>query len=143
VGRLGRVSGRALRLTDDLRYVMRSNLAKSVAYSALRNLALELIRIRNDLCLLSSGPNTGLAEIELPALQAGSSIMAGEINPGTAELATMVRSQAVGADMATEVAFHADTTKGEKKNDKILECRRCFFEQLFFAIDHGIDVCGG
>src|SRR3989441_5534430 len=54
--------------------------------SALRNLALELIRISNDLRLLSSGPNTGFAEIVLPALQPGSSIMPGKINPVMGEL---------------------------------------------------------
>jgi aspartate ammonia-lyase len=74
VRHLSKISGQALRPTNDLRYAMQSNLAMSVASSALRNLALELIRISNDLRLLSSGPNTGLAEIELPALQPGSSI---------------------------------------------------------------------
>jgi len=64
----------------DLRYTMQSNLAMSVVSAALRNLALELIRITNDLRLLSSGPNTGLAEIALPALQPGSSIMPGKVN---------------------------------------------------------------
>ena len=59
----------------------------------LRNLALEVIRISNDLRLLSSGPNTGLAEINLPALQPGSSIMPGKINPVMAELAAMVSFQ--------------------------------------------------
>jgi aspartate ammonia-lyase len=75
--------------------------------SAPRNLALELIRISNDLRLLSSGPNTGLAEIELPALQAGSSIMPGKIDPVMAGLAAMVSFQAVGADIATVLAVQA------------------------------------
>jgi aspartate ammonia-lyase len=86
---------------------MQSNLAMSVASSALRNLALELIRISNDMRLLSSGPNTGLAEIELPALQPGSSIMPGKINPVMAELTAMVGFQAVGADMVTAMAVQA------------------------------------
>ena len=64
-----------------MRYAMQSNLAMSCVSSALRNLALEVIRISNDLRLLLSGPNTGLAEINLPALQPGSSIMPGKINP--------------------------------------------------------------
>ena len=107
VRHLSRISGRALRPTDDLRYAMQSNLAMSVASSALRNLALELIRISNDLRLLSSGPNTGLAEIELPALQPGSSIMPGKINPVMAELTAMVGFQAIGADMVTAMAVQA------------------------------------
>ncbi|MBI3406018.1 MAG: aspartate ammonia-lyase, partial [Acidobacteria bacterium] len=71
---------------------------------SLRNLGMELIRIANDLRLLSSGPNTGLAEILLPALQPGSSIMPGKINPVMAELTAMVGFQTVGADIATAMA---------------------------------------
>jgi aspartate ammonia-lyase len=104
---LSEISGQALRPTDDLRYAMQSNLAMSVASSALRNLALELIRISNDLRLLASGPNTGLAEIELPALQPGSSIMPGKVNPVMAELTAMVGFQAVGADTVTAMAVQA------------------------------------
>jgi aspartate ammonia-lyase len=107
VKHLSKISGRALKPTDDLRYAMQSNLAMSVASAALRNLALELIRITNDLRLLSSGPNTGLAEISLPALQPGSSIMPGKINPVMAELTAMVGFQAVGADIATAMAVQA------------------------------------
>ena len=104
---LSDISGQALRPTDDLRYAMQSNLAMSVASSALRNLALELTRISNDLRLLASGPNTGLAEIELPALQPGSSIMPGKVNPVMAELTAMVGFQAVGADTVTAMAVQA------------------------------------
>jgi len=104
---LSKISGCVLRPSDDLRYAMQSNLAMSVASAALRNLALELIRITNDLRLLSSGPNTGLAEIVLPALQAGSSIMPGKINPVMAELTAMVGFQAVAADVATAIAVQA------------------------------------
>jgi aspartate ammonia-lyase len=107
VKHLSKISGQTLRPTDDLRYAMQSNLAMSVASSALRNLALELIRITNDLRLLSSGPNTGLAEIELPALQPGSSIMPGKVNPVMAELTAMVGFQAIGADMVTAMAVQA------------------------------------
>jgi aspartate ammonia-lyase len=107
VRQLSKISGQVLRPTDDLRYAMQSNLAMSVASSALRNLALELIRISNDLRLLSSGPNTGLAEIELPALQPGSSIMPGKVNPVMAELTAMVGFQAIGTDMVTAMAVQA------------------------------------
>jgi len=107
VAKLSRLSGQKLEPAEDLRYAMQSNLAMSVASSALRNLALELIRISNDLRLLSSGPNTGLAEILLPALQPGSSIMPGKVNPVMAELTAMVGFQAVGADGATALAVQA------------------------------------
>jgi aspartate ammonia-lyase len=104
---LSEVSGCALVPTEDLRYAMQSNLAMSVASSALRNLSLELIRITNDLRLLSSGPNTGLAEIRLPALQPGSSIMPGKVNPVMAELTAMVGFQVFGADAVTAIAVQA------------------------------------
>jgi aspartate ammonia-lyase len=107
VRHLRKISGHALRPTDDLRYTMQSNLAMSAASAALRNTALELIRIGNDLRLLSSGPNTGLAEIALPALQPGSSIMPGKINPVMAELTAMVGFQVVGADVTVSMAVQA------------------------------------
>jgi aspartate ammonia-lyase len=104
---LSTVSRWNLKATNDLRYTMQSNLAMSVASSALRNLSLELIRISNDLRLLSSGPNTGLAEIRLPALQPGSSIMPGKVNPVMAELTAMVGFQVIGADAVTALAVQA------------------------------------
>src|SRR5260221_6172271 len=75
--------------------------------ASLRNLALEIIRISNDLRLLSSGPNTGFGEINLPALQPGSSIMPGKINPVMPELAAMVSFQVVGNDTAVALAVQA------------------------------------
>src|SRR5499427_1458298 len=107
VANLARVSGEKLVPVDDMRYAMQSNLAMSSVSSALRNLALEVIRISNDLRLLSSGPNTGLAEINLPALQPGSSIMPGKINPVIPELAAMVSFQVIGNDVAVAMAVQA------------------------------------
>ncbi len=65
---------------------------------AIRNLANALGRIANDLRLLSSGPRTGLAEINLPAVQPGSSIMPGKVNPVMAELLNQVVFQVLGCD---------------------------------------------
>jgi len=107
VANLARISGQKLTPADDMRYAMQSNLAMSSVSSTLRNLALEVIRISNDLRLLSSGPNTGLAEINLPALQPGSSIMPGKINPVMAELAAMVSFQVIGYDTAVALAVQA------------------------------------
>ena len=104
---LSRISGQKLTPADDMRYAMQSNQAMSAVSSALRNLALEVIRISNDLRLLSSGPNTGMAEINLPALQPGSSIMPGKINPVMPELAAMVSFQVVGNDVAVAMAVQA------------------------------------
>ena len=107
VANLARISGQRLTAVDDMPYAMQSNLAMSSVSSALRNLALEVIRISNDLRLLASGPNTGLAEINLPALQPGSSIMPGKINPVMAELAAMVSFQVIGYDTAVALAVQA------------------------------------
>jgi aspartate ammonia-lyase len=107
IANLARISGQKLTPVDDMRYAMQSNLAISSVSSALRNLALEVIRISNDLRLLSSGPNTGLAEIYIPALQPGSSIMPGKINPVMAELAAMVSFQVIGYDTAVALAGQA------------------------------------
>jgi aspartate ammonia-lyase len=63
---------------------------------ALSNLAVELSKIVNDLRLMNSGPHTGLNEIELPALQPGSSIMPGKVNPGVAEMLNMVSFHVLG-----------------------------------------------
>ena len=107
VANLARISGQKLTPVEDMRYAMQSNFAMASVSSTLRNLALEVIRISNDLRLLSSGPNTGLAEINLPALQPGSSIMPGKINPVMAELAAMVSFQVIGYDTAVALAVQA------------------------------------
>ncbi|HEY3309587.1 MAG TPA: aspartate ammonia-lyase [Desulfuromonadaceae bacterium] len=75
--------------------------------SALRRAAVNLGRIANDLRLLSSGPRTGLDEIRLPAVQPGSSIMPGKINPSMAEMANMVCFQVIGCDQAIMLAAQA------------------------------------
>jgi len=75
--------------------------------SALRLLALDLIKIVNDLRLLSSGPNTGLGEISLPAVEPGSSIMPGKINPSICEAANMACMQVVGNDATISMACAA------------------------------------
>ena len=84
------------------------SMSDGVALSgALRGLAVELIRLANDLRLMSSGPNTGFAEIELPAMQPGSSIMPGKVNPVMAEVTNMVSFQVIGNDLAITLAAQA------------------------------------
>jgi len=75
--------------------------------SSLRDYALSLIKIANDLRLMSSGPLTGLAEITLPAVQPGSSIMPGKVNPVMAEMLTMVSFQVIANDLALALAVQA------------------------------------
>ena len=75
--------------------------------SAARNLALDLAKLANDLRLLSSGPMTGLAEIDLPAVQPGSSIMPGKVNPVLAEMLDMVAFQVIGNATVVDYASQA------------------------------------
>ncbi|MBI5327961.1 MAG: aspartate ammonia-lyase [Deltaproteobacteria bacterium] len=75
--------------------------------SALRGLAIELIRIANDMRLLSSGPRTGFAEITLPPVQPGSSIMPGKVNPVMAEMLNMACFQVMGNDLTIAMAAQA------------------------------------
>lgn len=75
--------------------------------NSIANISLDLIRIANDLRLLSSGPMTGLAEIKLPAVQPGSSIMPGKINPSIAEMLNMVCFQVIGNNTTISLAAQA------------------------------------
>jgi fumarate hydratase, class II len=70
----------------------------------LRTLAVSLMKISNDLRLMNSGPLAGLAEIALPALQPGSSIMPGKVNPVVPEAVTMVAAQVMGNDATIAIA---------------------------------------
>jgi fumarate hydratase class II len=70
---------------------------------ALKTVAVSLTKIANDLRLLASGPRAGLAEIRLPELQKGSSIMPGKVNPVIPEVATQVAAQVIGNDQAIAV----------------------------------------
>jgi fumarate hydratase, class II len=73
------------------------------ASGALKTVAVSLTKIANDLRLMGSGPRAGLAEIFLPELQKGSSIMPGKVNPVMPEVATQVAAQVIGNDQAITV----------------------------------------
>lgn len=96
VEHLNRATGLTFRNAPDLREAMQSNLAMASLASGLRIFCQELTRISNDLRLLCSGPLTGLAEITLPPVQPGSSIMPGKINPSMAENLNIVLFQVLG-----------------------------------------------
>ncbi|HEX9350336.1 MAG TPA: class II fumarate hydratase [Gaiellaceae bacterium] len=73
------------------------------ASGALKTVAVSLTKIANDLRLMGSGPRAGLAEIALPELQKGSSIMPGKVNPVIPEVVTQVAAQVIGNDVAVTV----------------------------------------
>lgn len=107
VKRLAELSGIALSESDNLFESMQS-LADAADFSAsLRTVALTLIRIANDFRLLASGPSTGLDEIHLPAVQPGSSIMPGKVNPVLAEMLDQAMFHVIGCDTTVALAVQA------------------------------------
>lgn len=92
-----------LTLSPNMCEAMQSQRPIAEFSGALRNLAIEINRIVNDLRLLSSGPTTGFAEIDLPGIAPGSSIMPGKVNPSMLECANMVCFEVIGND--TTVAW--------------------------------------
>jgi fumarate hydratase, class II len=107
VRRLSELTGLVLVPSDDLFESMQS-MADPLDFSAsLRTLALTLVRIANDFRLLASGPSTGLDEIRLPALQPGSSIMPGKVNPVLAEMLDMAMFHVIGCDTTVALAAQA------------------------------------
>jgi len=107
VRRLNELTNLDLTAAADLRETMQSQLPVAAVSSALRNLAIELTRITNDLRLLASGPQTGLAEIILPAVQPGSSIMPGKVNPSMLECMNQVCFHIIGSATAIDYAVQA------------------------------------
>ncbi|MCG9894210.1 MAG: hypothetical protein MH204_01885, partial [Fimbriimonadaceae bacterium] len=89
-------TGIEFRTADDMREAMQSQFCMGALSASLRMFCMELTRITNDLRLLCSGPLTGLAEIVLPAVQPGSSIMPGKVNPSMAENMNIVLFQVMG-----------------------------------------------
>jgi aspartate ammonia-lyase len=107
VKQLRTITGIELREGKDRVQLMQS-MGDAVAFSgALRAYAMDLGKIASDLRLLASGPRTGLAEIVLPAVQPGSSIMPGKVNPSIAEMVNMVCYQALGNDVTVAAAAEA------------------------------------
>jgi aspartate ammonia-lyase len=107
VRKLSELTNLKLSESDNLFESMQSMADASAFSASLRTLALTLIRIANDFRLLSSGPTTGLDEIRLPAVQPGSSIMPGKVNPVMAEMLDMAMFQVIGCDVTIALATQA------------------------------------
>jgi fumarate hydratase class II len=107
VATLSRLTGLKLYESDNLFESMQS-MGDPVHFSgSMRTLAQDLTRIANDFRLLASGPTTGLDEIRLPAVQPGSSIMPGKVNPVMAEMLNMAMFQVMGNDLTVMLAGQA------------------------------------
>ncbi len=107
VKHLRAVSGLELEEGEDRIQLMQSMGDVATFSGALRAYVLDLGKIANDIRLLVSGPRTGLAEIELPAVQPGSSIMPGKVNPSIVEMVNQVCYQALGLDTTVALASEA------------------------------------
>ncbi len=107
VKHLQQVSGLELRVGEDRVQLMQSMGDVASLSGAFRAWVLDLNKIANDIRLLASGPRTGLAEIMLPAVQPGSSIMPGKVNPSIAEMVNQVCYQALGLDTTVALAAEA------------------------------------
>jgi aspartate ammonia-lyase len=107
VARLAELTGLPLRPAADLREAMQSQRCVGTMSSAMRAIALELVRICNDLRLLASGPACGLGELRLPEVAPGSSIMPGKVNPSIPEMVTQVMFLVAGLDGANALALQA------------------------------------
>ncbi len=107
VKRLSELLGQELRSSGDLFESMQSMADAADFSGSLRTLCITLTRIANDFRLLSSGPATGLDEIRLPAVQPGSSIMPGKVNPVLAEMLNMTCFHVQGCDLTVALAAQA------------------------------------
>jgi aspartate ammonia-lyase len=107
ISELAKISGLDLKAEKDMQHSLQSKFAVANMSSAIRNLALELNKIANDIRLMASGPIAGLSEIGIPAVHAGSSIMPGKVNPSLAECLNMVCFAVVGNDTTVANAAQA------------------------------------
>lgn len=104
---LSKISRLNLKPSPNMFYSLQSKYAMANCSSALRNLAIELTKMANDLRLMASGPTAGFAEILIPAVHAGSSIMPGKVNPSLAECLNMICFNIIGNDVSVAMAAQA------------------------------------
>lgn len=104
---LATLTGEPICVAGNLAGQMQSMTDLQQLSNAIRQLALEVTRISNDMRLLASGPRTGLGEIQLPAVQPGSSIMPGKINPVMFEMLNQTAYQVLGQDAAVAMMMQA------------------------------------
>ncbi len=104
INHLGDVTGLSIVLADNLVEATQDTGAFIMYSSAVKRLAVKLSKICNDLRLLSSGPRTGIHEINLPPMQPGSSIMPGKVNPVIPEVVNQIAFKVIGNDLAVTMA---------------------------------------
>ncbi|MDQ5842737.1 MAG: aspartate ammonia-lyase [Thermoproteota archaeon] len=104
---LSKVSGLDLKPSENMFYSLQSKYDVANCSSALRNLAIDLNKMANDIRMMASGPTAGFAEILIPAVHPGSSIMPGKVNPSLAECLNMICFNIIGNDVSVAMAAQA------------------------------------
>jgi aspartate ammonia-lyase len=104
---LAQITGKPIVMSKDLIAATSSQQGFVMYSSALKSFAIALSKISSDLIFLTSGPRTGIFEINLPALQPGSSIMPGKVNPVMPELMNEVAFKVMGNDLTVTLAAHS------------------------------------
>ena len=107
VKNLSYISDLPLKPSPNLFYSLQSRLDVANCSSAIKNLAVELTKMSNDFRLMASGPTAGFAEITIPAVHAGSSIMPGKVNPSLSETLNMICYIVIGNDLSVTLASQA------------------------------------
>src|SRR4030095_11925512 len=104
---LAKITGKPIVMSKDLIAATSSQQSFVIYSSALKSLAIALSKISSDLIFLASGPRAGIFEINLPALQPGSSIMPGKVNPVMPELMNLICFKVIGNDLTVTLAAHS------------------------------------
>ena len=104
---LSQISELNLKPSQNYFFSLQSKFETTMCSSTLRNIAIELIKMSNDIRLMASGPTAGLSEITIPAVHAGSSIMPGKVNPSLSECLNMICFIIVGNDVSIALAAQA------------------------------------
>ena len=104
---LSQISGLRLKSSQNYFFSLQSKFEITMCSSVLRNIAIELIKMSNDLRLMASGPTAGLSEITITAVHAGSSIMPGKVNPSLSECLNMICFIIIGNDVSVALAAQA------------------------------------
>ena len=134
--RLAELTGEPLTAAED-RFALIASMADFLHLSsALREAAVEIGKIASDLRLLASGPFTGLGEVELPAVQPGSSIMPGKVNPSIAEMMNQVCNQVIGLDAAVA----ACASQGQLELNVMMPVAAWDLTHALFILANGVGV---
>ena len=107
INELAKISKLSIRPEKDMQHSLQSKFAVANISSSIKNLAIELSKLSNDIRLMASGPVAGISEIEIPVVHAGSSIMPGKVNPSLAECMNMICFNIFGNDTTVSNAAKA------------------------------------